>query len=655
MILKGVIFVSSFGFVRVASASPKLKVANPEYNIREIERLVREADIKEAALVVFPELSVTGYTCGDLFAQRTLLNRAAECLSQLLKNTDGTCVVALVGMPVRIKQMLFNCAVAFQNGSVLGVVPKMFLPNYKEFYEKRWFVPGLGISKSIDEIDLLGSKVPFGNLIFNSEELDFSFGVEICEDLWIPVPPSSYMALNGATVIANLSASNDLVSKADYRKQLVAQQSARCVCGYVYSSAGVHESTTDVVFGGDCLIAENGSIIKTSKRFERQSTIIYSEIDVERLSTERQVFKGFLDNSECNSFASRYRVVDVFYGRKFDLEKGYFERFVPSMPFVPDNPLEVNERCAEIFNIQVSGLAKRLEHARIERAVIGISGGLDSTLALLVTAKTFNLLGLPAKNVTAVTMPGFGTTDRTYINALRLMESLGVSSREIDIRPACLLHFSDIHHDASVYDTTYENVQARERTQILMDMANKINGLVVGTGDLSELALGWSTYNGDHMSMYAVNCGIPKTLVKYLVKWVADNEAGEKSKETLYEVLDTPISPELLPPDPSGGIGQKTEDIVGPYELHDFFLYYMVRHGAPPKKIVFLAERAFKEKYPKQEIVKWLRVFYKRFFSQQFKRSCLPDGPKVGTISLSPRGDWRMPSDADASIWLSEI
>ena len=647
--------MTTHGFVKIAAVSPRLRVADPVFNAGETERLIKAADAAGAAVAVFPELGLTGYTCGDLFGQQLLLDKTIECLGLLLENTWDTDILAIVGMPLAVEQKLYNCAVVIQHGQALGVVPKLYPANYKEFYENRWFTSGHCISQNMTEVEVLGKPVPFGELLFNSRQFKYCLGIEICEDLWTVVPPSSYMALNGANMIANLSASNDLVSKADYRRQLVAQQSARCISGYIYASAGVYESTTDLVFGGDCLIAENGSILKASRRFNRDSSVIYSEIDVERLASERQVNRTFAQNYEIEGSRKTFIEVDVSYNKVPPVDTGSFSRFVPKHPFIPENLLTRNERCEEIFNIQVAGLAKRMEHTGSQCAVIGVSGGLDSTLALLVITKTFELLKIPAQNIIAVTMPGFGTTETTFNNAMKLMQGLQVNIHEISIEPACRQHFADIGLAPGVHDVTYENSQARERTQILMDLANKYNGLVVGTGDLSELALGWATYNGDHMSMYAVNCSIPKTLVKFLVQWIADNEVVDSTRETLYKILDTPISPELLPPDANGEIAQKTEEVVGPYELHDFFLYYVIRHGMPPRKILFLASIAFAGVYGQEEIRKWLKNFYHRFFSQQFKRSCLPDGPKVGTISLSPRGDWRMPSDAEARIWLAEL
>lgn len=552
-------------------------------------------------------------------------------------------------MPLGIDNQLFNCAVAIQKGRILGVVPKTYVPNYSEFYEQRWFSSGRNALR--DTIMLCGQEVPFGDdLLFEDEKGEMCFGIEICEDLWVPVPPSSFQAMAGALVIFNLSASNEIVGKYEYRKELTRQQSARCIAGYVYTSSGVDESTTDVVFGGHAMIFENGSLLCESERFLIDEQLIFSEIDIQKLMNDRRKNTSFMELWRDNG--REFRKV------KFEIEEFEAEnitRYVPPHPFVPSDGSSRDRRCSEIFAIQTSALAKRIRHTGLKRAVIGISGGLDSTLALLVTAKAFDLLNIPRKNILAITMPGFGTSDVTYTNAMEFMKSMDVEIREINIKDACLQHFKDIGHDPSIHDITYENVQARERTQILMDIANKEGGLVIGTGDLSELALGWCTYNGDHMSMYAVNASIPKTLVSFLVRWVADNMLESKAKDVLYRILDTPISPELLPPDAKGEINQKTEDIIGPYELHDFFLYHMLRYGAAPGKILILAKKAFEGKYTDDTIKKWLKVFVKRFFSQQFKRSCLPDGPKVGTISLSPRGDWRMPSDAVADSWLSEL
>lgn len=637
-----------YGFVRVGAAVPNLKVANCEYNCSRIVDLIKRADKEYVKFLVFPELCMTAYSCGDLFHQDILLKEALKQLDSILENTKSIDLIAIIGMPLSLNNQLFNCAVVIQSGRILGVVPKTFIPNYSEFYEERWFASG---SKALaDTINICGQSVPFGvDLLFEStKNSELCFGIEICEDLWVPIPPSSYQCMNGATLIFNPSASNELIGKHEYRKELVRQQAARCISGYVYTSANTNESTTDVVFGGHAMIAEYGALLSESERFLEEDQLIYSEIDIQRLINDRRKNNSFMKGI----VEKKYR--RIAFNQK-DSESEALTRYLTAHPFVPSNAGNRDVRCKEIFSIQTSALAKRIRHTGLKHSVIGISGGLDSTLALLVTAKTYELLGISADNIIAVTMPGFGTTNATYTNAVELMKAMNVSIREINIKDACLQHFKDISHDVDVHDVTYENVQARERTQILMDLANKLGGLVIGTGDLSELALGWCTYNGDHMSMYSVNCSIPKTLVKFLVKWVADNMVDNKVKDILDRILDTPISPELLPPNAEGEINQKTEDIVGPYELHDFFMYHMIRYGAPPKKIAFLAQKAFDGRYSSDEIKKWLKIFMKRFFTQQFKRSCLPDGPKVGTISLSPRGDWRMPSDADAKVWLDEI
>lgn len=638
----------NYGFIRVAAAVPGLKVADCSYNFIRISELIKSTEEAGAQIVVFPELSLTAYSCGDLFHQHILLQAALEQLGRLLETTAALEITIIVGLPVAVDNQLFNCAAVLHKGKLLGIVPKTYIPGYKEFYEERWFASG---SRALtNTIQLFGQEVPFGtDILFEAKgENDICFGIEICEDLWVPIPPSSYQALGGAALLFNLSASNELIGKYEYRRELVNQQSARCVAGYVYTSAGVDESTTDLVYGGHALIAENGSLLAESERFERSGRLIVADIDIQRLRNDRFKNTSFMEAAPFKSFRK------VSYTSSCKAQED-LKRWVDPHPFVPSDVGARDRRCSEIFAIQTAGLAKRMAHTGSKNVVIGISGGLDSTLALLVTAKTFDLLGIPRENITAMTMPGFGTTDTTYSNAVKLIRAMNASFREINISDACLRHFADIGHDPAEHDVTYENVQARERTQILMDIANKQGGLVVGTGDLSELALGWCTYNGDHMSMYAVNCSIPKTLVKYLVRWAADNIEEQGAANVLSSILETPITPELLPPDEEGGICQKTEDIIGPYELHDFFLYHAVRYGAPPKKILFMAVHAFKDIYNRDEIKHWLQVFYKRFFSQQFKRSCLPDGPKVGTISLSPRGDWRMPSDAEASVWLEKL
>jgi len=638
----------NYGFIRVASAVPELKVADCKFNASRIIALLKRADAEGIQFIVFPELGLTGYTCGDLFHQDIFLKACVDMLRHILNETRDTETVAAVGMPIYTSNKLYNCAVVIQKGEILGIVPKANIPGYKEFYEERWFSPGEG---DIGTINIAGKDVPFGtDILFQSDADDnICFGVELCEDLWVPIPPSSYQAQAGATFILNLSASNEYIGKYLYRRDLIKQQSGRCIAGYVYTSSGMGESSTDIVFGGHAIIAENGEILTESKRFSLEEQIISTELDIQKIVNDR--FK-------MTSYAQPQLLMD-FRKVKFKLKdidiRQRFTRNVPELPFVPEDETIRRERCREAFSIQTAGLAQRLRHTGIKHAVLGISGGLDSTLALLVTARTFDMLQRPRKDILAVTMPGFGTSGITYSNAVQLMNLLGVTYREINIREACLKHFEDIGHDPNIHDVTYENVQARERTQILMDLANKIGGLVIGTGDLSELALGWSTYNGDHMSMYAVNCGVPKTLVKHIVKWYADVSGDDNVRGILYRIIDTPISPELLPPDSEGHIEQKTEDIIGPFELHDFYLYHMVRYGASPEKIVFLAKQAFKDKYDTATIIKWLKIFYRRFFSQQFKRSCVPDGPKVGSISLSPRGDWRMPSDASAGIWLDEL
>lgn len=626
-------------FIKAASACPKTRVSDVDYNVENILKCIKEANEKGSKFIVFPELCITSYTCGDLFLQEHLLRKSYEGIKNLLDNTQDIDMLIAVGAPLISGSILYNCAYMLFKGKILGIVPKSYIPNYSEFYEKRWFTEGISVTNQ--KIDLYFQKdIPFGvDLIFSSNLGNFA--VEICEDLWVTIPPSSYLALMGAHIIGNLSASNELVSKADYRRNLISNQSARSICSYIYSSAGVHESTTDVLFSGHLIISENGALLNENERFQRDNEVIYSYIDLFKLKAERMKNLSFRDAS-----MSLNKTPSIVYFQFKNIEIKNFDRFIDKYPFVPSSEKERDLRCREIFNIQASSLAKRLEHTKSQKAIIGISGGLDSTLALLVIVKTFELLNLDKKNIVTITMPGFGTTDRTYNNALDLCRELGTDLREINIVKASLQHFDDIGHDKNIHDVTYENVQARERTQILMDIANKEGGLLIGTGDLSELALGWCTYNGDHMSMYSVNPSIPKTLVRYLVKYVAQNESNETVSRTLIDILDTPVSPELLPKDSNGEISQKTEDIVGPYELHDFFLYHFIKHGSTKERIAFLAQHAFKDNYSKEEINKWLDKFMFRFFTQQFKRSALPDGPKVGSISLSPRGDFRMPSDA---------
>ncbi|EHI98278.1 NAD+ synthetase [Clostridium sp. DL-VIII] len=626
-------------FIKVAAACPKTRVGDVDYNIENILSCIDDAKKSGNKFIVFPELCITSYTCGDLFLQEYLITKALNGIKEILENTKNNDILIAVGAPLLYGSALYNCAFLLFKGKILGIVPKSYLPNYSEFYEKRWFTEGLSVEDEI--VDLPYQKdIPFGtNLIFSSSIANF--GIEICEDLWVAIPPSSYLALMGAHIIGNLSASNELVSKMDYRKSLISNQSARTMCSYIYSSAGIHESTTDVLFSGHLLISENGSLLKENNRFQRENEVISSIVDVFKLKAERMKNLSFRDSSR---FINKKPNIIKFEFDDTSIQT--FDRFIDKHPFVPSYEKEREIRCKEIFNIQAAGLAKRLEHTRSQKAVIGISGGLDSTLALLVIVKTFELLNLDKKNIVTITMPGFGTTDRTYNNAVNLCRELGTELREINIVKASLQHFEDIGHDKNIHDVTYENVQARERTQILMDLANKEGGLLIGTGDLSELALGWCTYNGDHMSMYSVNPSIPKTLVRYLVQYAAQNESTDIVCDILMDILDTPVSPELLPKDKNGEIAQKTEDIVGPYELHDFFLYHFIKHGSTKERIFFLAKNAFKDNYSEQEIQKWLDKFMFRFFTQQFKRSALPDGPKVGSISLSPRGDWRMPSDA---------
>ncbi len=637
-----------FGFVKVAAAIPAVKVADCRFNAQQTETQIAVADGRGAQVVIFPELNLTGYSCGDLFGQQILLEQAELALMQVMNNTRQLDIISIVGMPVMANSTLLNCAVVFQKGKILGAVPKTYLPNYKEFYEHRWFASAEAHPDTLT-VRLCGQTVSVSaNLLFDTP--DVCFGIEICEDVWAPIPPSSELALKGAEVIFNMSADTENISKHQYLRSLLAQQSARCLAGYVFASSGFGESTTDVVFAGNAMIYENGTLLAEADRFSFDEQLVMSEIDVEHLRAERLGNTTFAASVQKYGQSPALHVItEQVQGRGLALT-----RPVEAHPFIPSGGQLLDERCEEIFSIQVAGLAKRLVHTGCRTVVVGISGGLDSTLALLVCVKAFDKLGLPRKGVVGITMPGFGTTDRTYGNALSLMGSLQVTCKEISIKDACIQHFQDIGQDMSLHDVTYENGQARERTQILMDYANKVGGLVIGTGDLSELALGWATYNGDHMSMYGVNVSIPKTLVRYLVNWVAQTGVDMLSRNTLLDIIDTPISPELIPADESGNIRQKTEDLVGPYELHDFFLYHFLRFGSRPAKIFYLAEMAFKGVYDSTTIKKWLTVFFRRFFSQQFKRSCLPDGPKVGSVSLSPRGDWRMPSDASAALWLKE-
>ena len=638
----------NYGFVKVAAAVPHVQVADCFYNIQQMEGLMRQASDKGVQIIAFPEMSVTAYTCLDLFAQQTLLKNAEQALLKLVSDTADLNILTIAGAPLVTENRLINAAIAFQAGKILGVVPKTYIPNYKEFQEQRWFTSATELR---DKTVSIGDRTyPLGShLLFTAGQV--KVGIEICEDLWVPVPPSSLLAMEGANILVNISASNELIGKHHYLRSLICQQSARCMAGYVYASAGFGESSTDLVFAGNGIIAENGTLLEESPRFTMQEQLVISEIDIENLQNDRQVNTSFMHGT---STLLADETITIPFVLSENSGQPVLTRSVDPHPFTPSGDA-LKERCEEIFQIQVAGLAKRIVHTPSRTAVVGISGGLDSTLALLVTVMTFDALNIPRNQILGITMPGFGTTDRTYTNACDLIRSLGVTLKEISIKDACLQHFKDISHNPSVHDVTYENSQARERTQILMDVANQENGLVIGTGDLSELALGWATYNGDHMSMYGVNGSIPKTLVRYLVEWVAHNRVDEASRATLLDIVDTPISPELIPADENGNIKQKTEDLVGPYELHDFFLYHFLRFGSSPAKIYFLAQQAFGGSYDKENIRKWLHTFFRRFFQQQFKRSCLPDGPKVGSVSLSPRGDWRMPSDAMATLWLKEI
>lgn len=638
------------GFIKVASAVPSVKVADCEYNVQQIENIIAQAEGKGVEVIVFPELSITGYTCQDLFRQSLLLEQAETSVLMLLDFTRNLDIVCIVGLPVVVGDVLLNCAAVIQKGDLLGLVPKTYLPNYSEFYEKRWFASSQDLQPT--EIRFAGNTVlvtPQPTLFRTCDGV--LFGIEICEDVWAPAPPSNVLALAGADIIFNLSASDELIGKHAYLKSLLSQQSARTISGYVYSGCGFGESSQDMVYAGNSLVYENGHLIAEGERFSLAPQTVITQIDVEKLRSERRTNSTYVNAQRGHSA----RIVNVHGVSMRDFE---LLRDVEPHPFIPKTA-DMEQSCDEIFSIQVAGLAKRLVHTGCKTVVLGISGGLDSTLALLVCVKTFDKLGRDRKGIVGVTMPGFGTTDRTHSNAVDLMHALGVTSMEISISDSVRQHFKDIGQDMAVHDVTYENSQARERTQILMDLSNKLGGMVVGTGDLSELALGWATYNGDHMSMYGVNAGIPKTLIKYIVEFVA-SKVDESSRSTLYDILDTPVSPELIPADENGNISQKTEELVGPYELHDFFLYNILRFGFRPRKIFMLARRAFDGShegasfYDDDTIKKWLKTFLRRFFAQQFKRSCLPDGPKVGSVSLSPRGDWRMPSDASASLWLKE-
>jgi len=629
-----------FGYYRVASAVNTTTVANPAKNAQEILSLIKEAHQKEVSVVVFPELTLTGYTASDLFLNQTLLSEQNEAFQYILKNIETINTIAVIGIVLLEADRLYNCAAVVQNGEILGIVPKSYLPNKKEFYEKRQFVSGRDIVRTTTEI--LGKEVPFGVDLLFGDGKDMTFGVEICEDLWAVTPPSNHMAGNGANLLLNLSASNELIGKHEYREELVRTQSARCMAAYVYSSAGVGESTTDTVYGGHAIISEYGSTLAQNERFSMQSHLITADVDLEKLRWLRLNEGSYGDGRR-----KKTRTIRV--GKLPEINK--LQREINAAPFVPSEYADKTHRCDEIIHIQAHGLIKRMTHTHIKKAVIGISGGLDSTLALLSTHRAFEMMGWDMADIIAVTMPGFGTTSRTKSNAVKLCEVLGVTLKEVDITDLSLKEFDTIEHDPSEHSVTYENVQARARTSILMNMANKEGGLVIGTGDLSEIALGWSTYNGDHMSMYALNSGIPKTLIKYLIEYY---KSDENIAAIIDDILATPISPELLPHS-DDEITQETEEIVGPYELHDFFLYHFIKYGATPEKIRFLAVEAFYGRYDEESITKWLKLFLRRFFTQQFKRSCMPDGPKVGTISLSPRADWKMPSDADFESWINTL
>lgn len=632
-----------YGFVRVGAIVNHLSLANPIENAKEIIKMLKKAEKQGVGIVTTPELSLTGYTCGDLFLQDCLIDESYTALKAILKETEKLNIISILGMPIRVDNQMFNCAVVINKGVILGIVPKTYVPNYSEFYEKRWFQSSGNLISS--EINILGQTVPIGtNILFKDKEV--CFGIEICEDLWCVNPPSNAHTLHGANIIFNLSSSNEVIGKYEYRKSLVSMQSAKTISAYIYASSGVMESTSDILFSGASMIYESGSLLNENERFALESNLIYADVDTAKINNDRNKnisYMGVVGDEKYH-----YVTINIA-DTKAALSRKYAE-----YPFVPKNEAKRDERCHEIFTIQASALARRLIQLGKPKCVIGISGGLDSTLAFLVIVEAFKKIGMDMKDIIGVTMPGFGTTGRTYNNACKFVEEYGATLKEVNIKAACIQHMKDIGLDEADRSVAYENTQARERTQILMDIANMEGGLVIGTGDLSELALGWCTYNGDHMSMYSVNTSIPKTLVRYLVKWVADISDKNK-KEVIYDILDTPISPELLPPDEAGNILQKTESSIGPYVLHDFFLYHFLRYGATPKKIYYLAQNTFKNSFTNEEILKWLKVFIRRFFTQQFKRNCVPDGVKVGSISLSPRGDLRMPSDANATIWLKEL
>lgn len=632
------------GFLKVCAVSPRVTVAGVQSNLNAALQEIEKANKNKVQILVFPELFLSGYTCGDLFLQTALQDACKSALTAVCRATENSALVVVIGLPLKFGASLYNCAAVVQNGMVVAVIPKTYIPNYNEYYEKRWFASGDGVNGTIK---LNEQEVPFGQTLVRLSD-DAVLGVEICEDLWTPSTPGTSLALSGANIIVNLSASNEVVTKNDYRKNLICMQSAKDFCAYIYASAGVGESTTDLVFSGACTVAENGALLSEGERFAFNGSMAEACIDIEKLNAERAHNTSFTDAAKKlkEKLSEVSTPVEVS-----DLEYNEVNRSFDPHPFVPSDSAEKDERCREILSIQSHALAKRMSHIGAKKAIIGISGGLDSTLALLVTARALKILNLPNENMICVTMPGFGTTDRTYQNAVDLIHAFGATFMEISIRNAARGHMADIGHDESVHDITYENTQARERTQILMDLANKHGAVLVGTGDLSELALGWCTYNADHMSMYGVNAGVPKTLVRHLVRNEAQQLPEEISK-ILNDILDTPVSPELLPPDENGNIQQKTEETLGPYEVHDFYLYHFLRFGTRPEKLLFMASRAFAGIYTEEQLKNWLKLFVRRFFTNQFKRSCLPDGPKVGSVSLSPRGDWRMPSDADCSVWL---
>lgn len=658
--------MKNLGMLRVVAASPKVKVANVAYNVEEIINCMKKAEEDKVGVILFPELSIAGYSCGDLLYQQHLYAENLKGLEMVAEATKTLSVAAIVGFYLRLRGNLYNCGAFVQNGVVKGIVPKTFLPNYKEFSEGRWFASGGDIIEDVTSVKLFGYDIPFGNLVFRDHEADFGLGIEICEDMWVSNTPGSHLVLNGADIIFNLSASNETVGKAAYRRDLIAKKTSEASCGYVYASAGAYESTTDCVFSGHTVIAENGEVLAEGERFQLDNVMLMADIDYESIQFKRCHGQNAARSRTIYKDAVDYRFIELdplnIVQSDDKLHRPYSKN-----PFMPTGEAETAEMCKEIFSIQTTALARRVDHTYSKKCVIGISGGLDSTLAVLVAVKAMRLLGRPASDVVAVTMPGFGTTGKTYNNAVTLMKLLGTDVREISIKDSVLQHFEDIGHDASVHDVTYENSQARERTQILMDLANKEGGIVVGTGDLSEMALGWCTYNGDHMSMYSVNGGVPKTVVQHVVRWVMNyvlsgasedqgfSQDNAQLKQILQDILDTPISPELIPPDEDGNIAQKTEDNVGPYPLHDFFIYHTLCYGTAPRKLLYVASQVFADEYEEEFIRKWLKVFYRRFFNQQFKRNCVPDGPKIGAVGLSPRGDWRMPSDADSSIWLADL